>query len=299
VRQVVTSLGGTFPKGASESPWWEASLGNHHGVRSVAVDATGLYFGVGGSESSPNAAKLDRSGSTRLWSAEQPAAFMGRNAMAVAKGELYSLGQDGRVYVHPVDRPNRRTRPVGTSGGPGRVWDAHRPGDPRPAWDDQAAAPDPRISPDAWRDEFEAAVTAPKGVAFDAAGQLLVATGDRVVRVDRAGGAVRPFLSGLTAPYRLDLDRATGDVLVAERAPSRRVKRFSAGGELRATYGAEGGRTEGGPLDRRDAFGQALDLAADGEGGFLLAEDDRVSPRRVVRVGADGKIAREWWASTA
>jgi hypothetical protein len=251
-------------------------------------------------------------------------------------GWLFSLGQDYRIYRHEIDKPNLRFQSVGVEDAPdttGFRWDALWPGDPRPCWQCEAGDDawklwdSPSFQPIdmvaynsgnypqlvvsylkhnevQWRDPWSgerlerATVQAPKGVAFDQAGNLLVISANQVLKFSQPGKTPRVFIDGLTSPYRLDVDRSNGDILVAEREPSHQVKRFSSTGTLLNTYGKLGGRSRGGRYDPKEGFMGIQDIAAEPGGNFLVVEDENQSPRRVARVNRNGEVIQEWYASS-
>ena len=90
----------------------------------------------------------------------------------------------------------------------------------------------------------EVKVKEPLGVALGAAGDAFVVTGGAIVRIQ--DGRVSPFVpaDALEAPWRLSLDRKTGELLVAENSdatgaanPHHQVKRFGPTAQLLQTLG--------------------------------------------------------------
>lgn len=313
------TVASSFPQGTKE---WEYGLANHTGARSVAVDASGIYVGAGISENVTNAPKMNWAGTQWIWSAGHPQAWMGRFAMASMNGNLHWLQQNCYVATHGTNSPNTMHQSVGVPGAPwntGYRWDALWPGDTRPGSESWSGAENPMdmaahdtgSNPqlvlsyrdhDAvqWRDPQSgavldsAAVNDPEGVALDNAGNLLVVSGTSVVRLSRANKTPATVVSGLTDPYRIDVDRSTGEILVIEHGTSQRVKRFSPTGQLLNTYGRLGGRQYG--LYVAADFKDVVDIASDNQGGFLVAE--RSAPRRVARFGHDGALIKEWYGGT-
>jgi hypothetical protein len=302
----------TLPPG---DEWWETGVGNHSGVRALAVDATGIYLGAGISENVCNAMKMNLEGTKRLWSAWQPDPFKGRWAYGISKGNLYHLQQDGYVGYHPVDAPNRLFQALGVGKNQtGRRWDAQWPGTKRAGantWRPAKAqgmdmAVHNGVMVLSYRDQnavqfrqpedgtvlATVEVDAPLGVAIDNNGDALVISNNAVLRVTRNGKS-EPFLSDLDNPWRLDVDRKNGDVYLAETVPSHRVKRFSAAGKLVWETGREGGREYG--VYQPQHFKDITDIAATGN-GFVVAEE--AAPRRVARFDQAGKFVKEWHTGT-
>jgi hypothetical protein len=89
----------------------------------------------------------------------------------------------------------------------------------------------------------------------------------------------------------MTVDPTSGEVFVAESGDSQQIKRFSANGELLATYGRRGGRLFGtyDPQDFRGVTG----IAADRDGGFIVVEG-AAAPRRVAIFDGNGTLTREW-----
>ena len=139
-----------------------------------------------------------------------------------------------------------------------------------------------------------AEVPAPAGVAVGADGAVFVSTGDRIVKLSRANKTPTDVVTGLDKPGRLDVDHSSGDLFVYE-AGTQQIKRFSAAGALRNTYGAKGGRQDGLYDDAaKRSFAGFADLCADGKGGFYVTEAS-AAPRRTAHFAADGAVVREWY----
>jgi hypothetical protein len=328
----VLSMGSTFPFGtrtdyAGGYPrlWWEQTLGNHAGPRSVAADETGIYVGSGVSEIAPNALKMSLDGAKRIWSANQVKAWIGRYSLDVMDGWLYSLGQDAKVYAHERDNPNVGYQSVGS--GPNYVginWDALFPGDTRPRPDywsasvtaqsmDLAARHVGNVSQLVlsymnhdivqWRDPQtgvvldSVAVPAPAGVAIGNAGEVLAISQGKIFKFTRANKNLVTVVSGLSSPWRLAVDPVAGDILVVEHGTSQQIKRYSSGGVLLASYGKMGGRKLGGAYDSTEGFRDLLDIAIMPNQDILAVENPDMSPRRVMRLSKDGVLVREWYGS--
>jgi hypothetical protein len=303
----------------------ELGLGNHDGPTSVATDANGIYIGTGGAENIANALKMNWDGSQRLWSGNQPAVFMGRHSMSVMGGRLYALQQDGWLIHQGVNEPNWPWSSVGAASNGdlvGSRWDAQWPGVARSGPDDwkypiELLAPMDMTAFDSgnnpqlvmayrdrnmvqWRNPTTGAVldsvsiASPTGVAIDNQGNVLIATANSLVRVSRANKTLQILASGLIEPYRLDVDRSTNEIVLAERGTSQQIKRFAANGALLATYGRSGGRLDG-LYEARD-FRNVTDITADGSGGFIVTE--RSSPRRIARFDRTGALIKEWYAGS-
>lgn len=189
-------------------------------------------------------------------------------------------------------------------------------------------------------------VRKPKGVAVDAQGRVLVISGDKVLRFTphlplvplrvRFLPLLRPLLRvlnwircwlisilpplppppltdneelirGLTSPYRIDVDRSSGDVLIAETGQGQQVKRFDGIDAFNLDpdrspsriYGREGGRWFGQYFKHH--FRDVVDICADQKGGFIIVEGS--APRRIAHIRDEVEdtfdySVREWYGGT-
>ncbi len=259
----------------------------HGGLMAVTCDGTHFAVTAGLSEGSPQSVLLDLDGTYR-WASPTLDAWECGLDLALDGATLYYLGG--------VDKkPPTLYRLDAATGERQASWKVE-PGTARlDARDGRLVTVGGGVI--TWRDPAtgaaQATATVEKlgDVALLADGAVLAISGDTVVRVPR-GGAPAPFLTGLTAPTRLAVDRAGGEIFVAEAGESNQIKRFSADGKLLATYGRHGGRAEG--LYHAEDFLAVSDLCGDGHGGFFVTEADS-APRRVAHFGPDGKLVQEWY----
>lgn len=326
----VMSLQSSLPIGpGTGSPEREIGIGNHRGPTSVAVDQTSIYASSGHGETTSGMLKMDFDGRVRIWSAHQPDISLGRVSLGIMGGNIFGLQNDARIGVQGVNQPNWPWTRVGPFPDQpnnldyvGRSMDVLWPGAARPGPDDWFTRPDgmmpmdmavsdqagtpqlavsyldqnavQRRNPQSGAVLDTIPVQQPTGVAFDLSGNLLVATGTTILRYARGSATPATVVTGLVDPYRIDVDPSSGDILVAERGTSQRIKRFSSTGTLRATYGANGGRQYG--LYDPSNFKMVSDIAATGDGGFLVSEF--TAPRRIVRFDGAGRLVREWFAGS-
>ena len=139
-------------------------------------------------------------------------------------------------------------------------------------------------------------VAKPKGVAVAPDGRVFVVSGQSVVQVDANDGQAKELVRDPEQRYptRLAYDQANNDLLVVERGPGvNHVRRYNASnGSLVAVYGRPAGRTYGlfNPLD----WDTILDIAADGQGGFVTVEE---FPRRVAHFRGRDKheLVNQWF----
>ena len=301
-------------------PW----VGNSDGPSAVAWDETGWYVGSIASENIPSYRKQSPDGARRLWQKDPMEAWQGPRAMASADDTLFVLQQNAKVVaVNPqsaghstyADESGKR-RPV--------AWGVLGPGDARNGSGGAASSP---MDMDAWAGRFvvsyekfdlvrwydakplsipnktsaealeklsaarilrEESVPQPKSVVCGANGSTYVISEGTVLVFAEDSRVLIPA-DPLTNPIRLAFDHQTGDLLVAEGAPSHQIKRFTRDGKLVATYGKKGGRADG-PFDGDD-FRDIRDLAATANGGFLVCEN---AVRRTALFNHKGDLIDQW-----
>ncbi|MFW6059552.1 MAG: FlgD immunoglobulin-like domain containing protein [Phycisphaeraceae bacterium] len=297
-----------------DSEPYHLSAGTHTGLTSVAVDRTGLYAAAVVTETAPVLLKQSMDGSQRHWTRGRRGVTRGRYQGGISlasdrAGRLFMLQQNGYLQVIDAETgerldswdvlPRQKNREEeglfiyrhghGGSGIAELDMDA-RGGTiviseqeyDRVVWLDPATG------------EQRAAVevASPWGVAVGPDERVYVISEQRVLRVTPDEAPVPVITSGLEAPRRLAVDEAGEHLLVAERAPSHQIKRFSMEGDLLSAHGRRGGRRDG-PYEPGD-FLNVTDIAADGAGGFVIAEGN-VAPRRVSRFSAAGELVHEWY----
>ncbi|HYO69448.1 MAG TPA: PA14 domain-containing protein, partial [Archangium sp.] len=288
--EYLMSLGNNYPRG---NHYRELSPGSHHGTRSVAIDETGIYVAAGQTENIENMmVKMSLDGSQRLWSAQHQTAWKGVQSLAVEGSELYALSTNTTPELWVFNRATGQRLRTLSIGGPSAPVDV------------AAQAGTLVVAYNAgnmvrWLDTqgtqlASAAVTAPRAVAVNAAGQTYVLTGTEVRALNRTGTS-SVVVSGLVDPISLDIDRASGDFLVAEGGTSQRVRRFRSTGTLVAAYGREGGRLDGTyDATTQRNFRGVSEVKATADGGFLVAEP-YAAPRRVARFDSTGAVVGEWY----
>lgn len=306
--------------GMNHSPSWQPGTGNHSPPQAVAIDSTGLYRIGCWNEGTYHGMKTDLQGNI-LWTNsrwDDGWNDYGR-ALALGDGSLFDIGGNGTLWGYDADD--------------GRCF-TNGDYDPRPwniRWGTDAdvtgyadsvgmdLAFDPVghlvvvsyrarngirwLNPTSGAGVAQATtVTAPVSVSVAADGTVFAISQGAVVSLTRT--ATTPVTvvpaSALTAPWRISVDPANGDLWIAENsdqaggARHHQVKRFSRAGVLRATYGRADGRQDGAYV--ATDFRGIVDIAADGQGGFCVAEK-WYAPRRVARFAADGSLVREWFGA--
>jgi hypothetical protein len=320
------TIGSNLPKGNER---WQIGLGSHSGAWTVATDNTGIYLG-GLGENTPATIKMDISGSTLLWAGDSPAGYAGVASMAILNKHVYSLTQLCYVHLHSITEGNKRFQAVGfckqgeNGNFIGKCWDAWSPEfGKRPDQDQWLGAEHPMdlatfensirpqlaISyrdfnkiifrdPETGRPLDSVQIASPKGITFTRNGDLLVISNKAVYSISAKDKKVIKLISekNLVAPYRLDVNKISGDIVLIERAPCHQVKRFSAIGQLLKTYGKYGGRNLHGLYKPEEGFFECNDIATINN-DFIVAESDFVAPRRVVRISSEGRVVKEWYTA--
>ncbi len=142
-----------------------------------------------------------------------------------------------------------------------------------------------------------AAIEAPRGLAFDAEGQLLVISGSKLLRFSAEAVKQRQLMGGAVVCERLDepsgitID-AQGNIYVSERGQSHQVKIFTAAGKPLRAIGKAGAPTAGAydALHMNDPRG----IAVDSTGRVWVAEENS-QPKRVSVWLPEGKLASAFY----
>ncbi len=304
----VTSLG-INPGSAPYDRW----VGNHGGAASVAADGNAMFVAAQITETAPVLLKQSLDGRVRQWTRGRGDVTTGRyqggaSLAADGRGRLYMLQQNGYVQVIDANAGERVATwdvlPAGkkrkSDGGPTYFIYSHGE---EVAGADLAARGETVVvsfrekgvvrwlDPDNGSVAAEVPLPSPTGLAVGQRGEVYAISGDRVLAVASDGARRVVIADGLTNPRRLAVTTC-GDLLVAERAPGRQIKRFGPDGKLKAAYGRRGGRRDGPyvPTDFRDV----TDVTAAPGGGVLVAEP-HAPPRRVARFDAEGELLGEWY----
>lgn len=287
--EYLMSLGSSYPSGLSD--WRHRGPGTHGGPTAVATDGTGIYVAASCTENIENyLLKMDPAATRRVWSAVQHVAWNGGIALASANGIVFVLGNNREVWLYDA-----ATGALGATLHP--VTKDEKPADlaARGAHLVVCYTANDLVQ---WLDAKSGAVLdaatvpAPMALAVTGDGTVFAISGKSVVRLSREHKDPVSLVTGLAGPQRLDVDAATGDLIVADGGVSQQVKRFSREGRLLATYGRAGGRRDG-LYDPRD-FRDVTDVAADGTGGFFVAEPN-AAPRRVAHFDRQGQLRGEWY----
>lgn len=131
-----------------------------------------------------------------------------------------------------------------------------------------------------------------RDIVLGADGTVCALTSNSLVTLTRAAKTPVVRLKGLVNPVGLALDTASGEFLVADGGPQGQIKRFTRNRTPSGTFGRAGGRLAG-RYEARDFAGVSA-VAADGHGGFLVAEATS-APRRLARFDRTGAPVTEWF----
>ena len=124
----------------------------------------------------------------------------------------------------------------------------------------------------------EFAIVAPRGLAVEASGNVVVASRNRLVRLDPTTGATATLADGLSAPIGVAVDRA-GAIYVSDQGAAMQVKVFGPDGKPLRAIGKPGGRLALGRFDPQGML-NPNGIAVDAEGKLWVTERDN-TPRRV------------------
>ncbi|HUU68394.1 MAG TPA: sugar-binding protein [Planctomycetota bacterium] len=288
--------------GTNLNPGWQIMPGNHVGAVTAARDDTGVYVMGGCSECVPGMEKVTPDGRS-LWTSDHLLESNNDCGVGLAGGRMYSLlGNAKLIAVDPATgkgqwKVNTEWNDMKETWKPGRgVLCMAARGD-QIVISNKDRNVIQWLKPEDGSKIDEAAVTAPRAVAIDGAGNVLAISGDTVVKLSRADKAAKPIITGLASAMRLDADPKSGEIFVAQTGSVNQVnvnqiKRFSADGKLLNTYGRAGGRLFG-KYEPQDFLG-ITDIKADGAGGFVVVEG-AAAPRRVAFFDKAGKLVREWY----
>lgn len=295
--------------------------GNHVGVTGVAVDESGVYLGSGCSEARGFVMKMRPDGE-RLWTVDQNwfEAWQGPHSLAVDGGFVFmmqenydvvkmaaSSGAKLAIWDLVFDKKNPKDRPASARVDGGWVNMKLGRAGQTSAVDLAAGSGTLVMSYEnfnclRWIDQAngkilkETKIKEPLGVAVDNKGNVLVISEGaiRVLDESREHSSILIPSDKLTNPWRVTVNRANGEVWVAEREPSHQVKRFSSTGELLQTFGALGGRPAQGLYDGQVGFRNISSLAVALDGSFWVTEAFS-APRRVAHFDKEGMLLKEWY----
>jgi hypothetical protein len=280
----------------------------------VAADDTGFYFLWTMAEAGRMIVKVDRTGKT-LWR-KNPSARIHWGDLTGAAGDgknFYILqGFKAAAEVARVDAATGKTVPYSSSWPAAVVSEKQRPKDGTEPNAPALAIRDGRgyvslyyedriaiVDLQSGKVEGELKLAKPFGLGFDSRGDLYAVSrgsgGDTgsVVRFTAAAGEPLPVIEkDLLLPVYLAV-LGDGRIAVTDAAPaSQQVKLFSPEGNLLEARGKAGGRPWAGKYEPEN-FLRPWGIAADGEGGLLVAEN--APPRVITWFGQDGSIRKRWF----
>ena len=136
-------------------------------------------------------------------------------------------------------------------------------------------------------------VESPRGVAYDATGQLLALSGNRLLRAGPAGTNqdIKVLVRGLEDPVGITLDE-TGNIYISDRGASHQVKVFAPDGKFIRAIG-KAGVPKAGPYDPLH-MNNPRGLSIDSHQHLWVTEEDCV-PKRVSLWTLDGKLLNAFY----
>jgi len=305
--------------GSGLTPGWQIMPGNHVGAVRIArgkqvVDAGApggslprgsvgpCYYVMGGcSECVPGMAKITRAGRV-LWHSGDLLESNNDCGVGLAGGKLFTLLGNAKVIALDPATGKGLWRVTTDWNDVKQDWKPGSEAISLAARGGQVVIAHKTKGLVRWLDPAdgakldEAAVPSPQAVAIDGVGNVLAITERSVVTLSRASKTPKTLIPNLTVPWRLAVDPASDEILVAEAGDVQQIKRFSADGKLLATYGRKGGRLFG-KYDPQDFYG-VTDIAADKDGGFIVVEG-AAAPRRVAFFDRAGRLVNEWYGGLA
>ena len=144
----------------------------------------------------------------------------------------------------------------------------------------------------------EVAVDAPRAAAVERDGNLIVISGDKVIRVAgiKKTGGVPPFGPvELPGAYGVVL-APDGNVCVSVRGKDHNIKVLAPDGKLVREIGKRGGRPGNGPFDE-NAVRNPAQIAIDSQGRLWVAEET-FNPKRTSVWSLDGKLIKDFIGTT-
>ncbi|MCY3022784.1 MAG: hypothetical protein NTW87_27715 [Planctomycetota bacterium] len=144
----------------------------------------------------------------------------------------------------------------------------------------------------------EVAVETPRAAAVERDGNLIVISGDKVLRVAvvKKAGAVPAFgAPELPGAYSVALG-PDGNVYVSVRGKEHNVKVLAPDGKLVREIGKRGGRPHNGAFDE-NAMRNPAQIAIDGQNRLWVTEET-FNPKRTSLWGGDGKLLKDFIGTT-
>ena len=284
----VTTIGINPPGGENPSPR-HSWIGDHMGAGTIDVDETGIYVGSPLTEGMMMLVKVAADRSKVEWT--RPQFYEG--------GRLTKVATSGQhvFMLHPTGKLRRLNRDTGHVEA---EWDVNRDGVAPSDLDADGrnlVVVDPQqrsirwLSPDNGQTLAKGKLPDVTGIATissDESGTVIAATDRKLFRVvpNSAPQQVADVGGTITA---LDFDPAHNELWAVLNG--HKVVRLDK--QFKAAQGYSDQPREFGPYDAT-RFAGVFDIAADHQGGFLIAEPGQ-APRRVTHVNRDGSIRDQWF----
>ena len=204
-------------------------------------------------------------------------------------------------WPHPVEVKNGKLEIKISAASLGKDWaiesiELLAPASRIAVYDDALAAAFPSANTVAWLDMktggvlHSVAVDHPIDLKLVSSERALVLSGKKLLSLTQTDRT--ELLSGLEKPAALAVDAVGGGIFIAEGGTSQQIKQFDKVGKPLRVYGRMGGRLAG--LYQPRDFLAVADIAADGQGGFVIVEA-LSAPRRTAHFDQNGNLVREWY----
>jgi len=290
----VTTLGINPPSGL-QGYFPRSWVGDHTGAGIVCVDQSGVYIGSPLTEGLMQTLKQSHDAKTRLWQQRQYYDGGQLTRMAADAGRLFLIQANGNLR-----------RLDANTGGQQAVW--------KIIWDKEPAA-DIDVCENnlvvcyrqhgavRWIDPTSGrTVQTVEGIPGARAvtvredgpsGEVLVVADAGIHSLSRQAPTPVKRIDGTGHLFeQIDVDHTTGEIYVLDHHQGQWVRRFDRQYKLVRSYGGPPR-----PFGRYDPklLSGATDVAADGRGGFYIAEP-ATPPRRTAHFDAQtGRVIREWY----
>jgi len=127
---------------------------------------------------------------------------------------------------------------------------------------------------------------APRRIAVDAQGRVLVTSANRVLRLDKGSGSFTPLIKGLDSAWGIAVG-PKGNLFVTESGKTHQVKVFGPEGRLLKVFGRKGGH-QGGRVSP-DLLEMPIAVAVNEQGHVFVAD---LGGKRVLALNADFSLRK-------
>ena len=265
--------------------------GQHYGPVAVAADRGGIYMLNAGEEGQPCLRKIDPATMRSLWF-HSTGVFGGGQAAATDDRYVYMISSvNNSTTLTRMDPATGRDVAIGAQKGPVPLGKMTATGLAISGGKAYFTVPAENrvgvIDLSTGETSKDIPAPAPANLCVRDADTLLVCTAQQVELLRPATGERTTVITGLMAPSAVAVDPA-GAIYVADQGTSQQVKKYSADGKLRATFGVPGGRGLTAVPYNPLAFRNVTGLTYGPDGNLWLVESG-VPPRRYIRLTTEGK----------